>query len=217
MKSWREGFLNGVIEFLRWMLYVYFKIFHRLELRGREHLPKSGPVLIAPNHQTSYDGMLVGLSLPPPIWCVVMAKYFRMPVIGWLLRTFRGIPIEGPRDIAAYRRILEKLRDGAFVVLFPEGHRTTDGHLKEFQPGAARAALTAGVPILPVSLLGGFEAWPRQQPFPRLFRKLVVQYHPMIPCAVPERTQLKARVAEVTEELQEVLEPPVEAWVRGER
>lgn len=190
----------------------FFRFAHRFEVEGLEHLPARGPVLLTPNHQTHYDGPLVGCSLPEPLTAMVAGPYFRVPLLGTLLRSLGMIPLDGPTDRRAYRRLLGALEQGRWVAVFPEGQRTQDGRLSRLRPGAARAALTLGVPILPVSILGGFEAWPRHRPLPQPRRRLVVRYHPPILCERAEGRELKARAVEVTSALEKVLRPPIEAW-----
>lgn len=197
---------------VRFSLKAYFLTVHRLRIEGFEHLPRCGPVLLTPNHQTHYDGPLVGCSLPEPLIAMVAGAYFRAPALGSLLRSVGAIPLDGPRDRRAYRRLLAALERGRWVAVFPEGQRTRDGRLSRLNPGAARAALTLGVPILPVSILGGFEAWPRHRSLPRPLSRLVVRYHPLIPCRRIDPRQLKERAAELTSRLGEVLGPPIESW-----
>ena len=214
MSRWQSFLFDRMVGVLRFGLFLYFKVMHRLELRGKENIPQSGPVILAPNHQTSYDGPLVGFVISRHVYCMVMASYFKLPVIGFLLRTFRGIPIAGPRDRVAYQRMLDTLKRGDVVVIFPEGHRTRDGRMMKLQVGAARAALTTGATIVPVSVLGAYEAWPRHRTLPRPFHKIVVQYHPPIHCESVPRALLKERAEEVTQQLDAVLRPPVDAWWR---
>lgn len=211
MRRLRSFFYDRLVDLVRFGLAVYFKVFHRLELRGKELIPATGPVILAPNHQTSYDGPLVGFTISRPVYCMVMASYFELPIIGFLLRSFRGIPISGPRDRVGYQRMLDTLGRGDIVVLFPEGHRSRDGRMLKLQVGAARAALTTGAAIVPVSILGAYEAWPRHRLLPRLFRKIIVEYHRPLVCEPVPRALLKDRAEEITQRLDDILRPPVDA------
>lgn len=212
MSRRQSYFYDRMVDVLRFGLFLYFKVMHRLEVRGKENIPRSGAVILAPNHQTSYDGPLVGFVISRHVYCMVMASYFKLPIIGFLLRTFRGIPISGPRDRVGYQRMLDTLLRGDVVVIFPEGHRTRDGRMMKLQAGAARAALSTGATIVPVSILGAFEAWPRHRTLPRPFHKIVVQYHPPLRCEPVPRAQLKEKAEEITQQLDAVLRPPVDAW-----
>lgn len=209
--------LDAFLDLLRGPVRLYLRIFYGFRVRGLDHIPRSGPYVLSPNHQTHYDGLLVGLAIRSPIYALVSGDYYKKPVLGTLLRILRCVPTHGSRDREAFPRILERLESGQVVAIFPEGARTRDGGLGRLKPGAARAALSAGADILPVSILGGFEAWPRHRLLPRLYRPIVVDYHPLIRCRKTDLRDLRRRVDEVTAELEAVLGRPVEAWRRLQR
>lgn len=201
-----------VTAVLRSLVGLYFRCFYRLRVEGLEHVPTSGPVILAPNHQSNYDGPLVGFSLRRPFHPMVAAAYCNAPILGWVLRSLGAIPVAGGRDRGAYRKVLQVLESGRVAAIFPEGHRSRSGRLMRLQDGAARAALTLGVDIVPVSLLGVYDAWPRQRLAPRLFKPLVVRYHPPIRCRAVARQDLKAEIARVNDALESTLRPALEAW-----
>lgn len=214
MSPARERLASVAVPVVSWGLRLYFRIFHGVRVRGRRHIPRSGPVVVSANHQSHYDGLLAGIYLSCPSYWMITARYCRMPVLGWLLLTLRGIPVGGPEDVGAYRQILAHLKAGHAVGIFPEGGRTADGELMPFRPGAARAALSVGADIVPVSIVGAFEAWPRQRLLPRLFQPIVVEYHAPIRCERVPRTELERRIREVNGELRAVLDRRLEAWRR---
>ncbi len=207
--------MAGVTRLLRLLVAFYFRLFHRVVVTGEEHVPDHGAVILAPNHQSNYDGMLVGFKVKRPIHPMVAGSYCRAPILGWVLRSLHCIPVDGPRDKTAYGRVLDVLRQQGIAVIFPEGHRSPDGRLMKLQKGAARAALTLGVDIVPVSVLGAYEAWPRHGWLPRWFKPLAVRYHPPIPCRAVPREELKERIDEVNRHLESVLRPAVEAWTEA--
>ncbi len=209
-----EGLLSALLQVQRVVIYLYFKLFYNLKIRGAKNVPRSGPAILAPNHQTRYDAFPVGFLVPPRVYCAVDKEYFDKPFIGWWLRTFRGIPVAERGDIEGYRRILDVLEAGHRVIIFPEGFLSKDGSLRRLLPGTARAALTLGVDIVPVTLVGAFEAWPRPQPFPKFFLPMIVKYYPPIRCEVTDRADLKRRVAEVNAELEKIMKRRLEAWRR---
>ncbi len=209
-----EGLVTALLQVQRLVVYVYFRIFYNLKIRGVRNIPRSGPALIAPNHQTRYDAFPVGFRVPPRVYCAVDKEYFGKPIIGWWLRTFRGIPVAERRDIEGYRRILDVLEAGHRVIIFPEGFLSRDGNLRRLLPGTARAALTLGVDIVPVTLVGAFEAWPKPQPFPKLFLPMIVKYYPPIRCQVTDKADLKPRIAEVNAQLEKIMKRRLEAWRR---
>ncbi len=208
----RSFLIAALMQVQRVIVWVVFKTFFGLKIRNARYIPRSGPAIVAPNHQTRFDALPIGYRVPPPVFCAVDRSYFDKPVIGWWLRTFPAVPLGGLRDRDGYQRCLEVLRAGHRLLLFPEGGLTRDGKLRKLQPGAARAALTCGVDIVPVSLVGGFQVWPRGQSFPRLFRPLIVKFYPPIRCEVAERADLKPRIEEINAQLAKIMSRRLAAW-----
>ncbi len=207
---------DAVFQVVRLAVLVYFTIFHRLRVRGLHHLPRRGGFVVAPNHQSSLDGFLAGFRIRGRVHCAVERPYFRRPLVGWLLRSFRGLPLGGARDRRGWEGILAVLRRGHPVILFPEGRRTTDGStLFKLQPGAARLALTVGVPIVPLALVGVWEVMPRGVHLPRPLRPIVVKVYPPIPCEVTEdRAEMKRRIEEINSRLETLYRRRLGAWKR---
>ena len=214
MKQLSEGLVSLLLQVQRVIVYVYFKLFYNLKIKGARYIPRSGPAIIAPNHQSRYDAFPVGYRVPPPVFCAVDKDYFEMPFIGWWLRTFRGIPMAERGDVEGYRRSLEVLSAGHRLIIFPEGFLSKDGSLRRLLPGVARAALSLGVDIVPVTIVGAFEAWPKPQPLPKLFRPMIVKYYPPIRCQVTGKAELKQRVAEVNARLETIMKRRLAAWRR---
>ena len=204
----------GLLQIQRVVIFLAFKICYFLKVRGTRYIPRSGPAILAPNHQTRFDALPVGYKVPQPVFCAVDRDYFHKPGIGWWLRTFRGVPLGDRRDRDGYQRCLGVLRAGHRLILFPEGSLSRDGKLRKLQPGAARAALTCGVDIVPVTIVGAFEVWPRSRPFPRFFRPIIVKFYPPIRCEVAEKVDLKPRIQEVNAQLERIMNRRLEAWRR---
>lgn len=131
-------------------------LFMDLEVHGLENLPASGPVVLAVNHLTSYDVVVSNLAVPQrPIFYMGKAELFRNPIFGWLFRNMLGFPVQrGRRDLWALGFALELLHDGQIVGIYPEGHRSDDGNLQRAKSGAARLAIAANCPIVPMALNG---------------------------------------------------------------
>ncbi len=209
-----ESLVSFLLQIQRVVVFLYFKIFYNLKIRGAKNIPRSGPAILAPNHQSRYDAFPVGYLVPPPIFCAVDKEYFSMPLIGWWLRTFRGIPMAERGDIEGYRRSLEVLQAGHRLIIFPEGFLSRDGSLRRLLPGVARAALTCGVDIVPVTIVGAFEAWPKPQLLPKVFLPMIVKYYPPIRCEVTAKADLKQRIAEVNAQLEKIMKRRLRAWRR---
>jgi 1-acyl-sn-glycerol-3-phosphate acyltransferase len=149
-----------------------------LELRGIQHIPSDGPLIIAPNHQTFADPPLVTIPVRRAVHYMAWSKLFAVPMFGTFIRLLRAFPVElDMSDSRAVREAARLLRAGEVLMIFPEGGRTTDGGLQPFKLGAFRLAVAHATPVLPVSIAGGFESWPPGRALPRPGR-LTITYHP---------------------------------------
>jgi 1-acyl-sn-glycerol-3-phosphate acyltransferase len=174
------------IRLLRAALRLLFRLLWRARYINVENVPASGGVIIAANHQTYLDPFWLGAPVPLHARFLAWDKVFDWPVAGTLMRLLGAWPLQvrtkegDPKgDRRAIRRSLEWLRGGGALVIFPEGGRAdSDGKIQEFQVGAARLALEAGVPVLPITIRGGNRIWPRDWRYPRLGR-LEIVYHPL--------------------------------------
>jgi 1-acyl-sn-glycerol-3-phosphate acyltransferase len=184
------------INVLRPMARNLCSILWRTRYKGFEHVPHTGGVIIAANHQTYIDPFWVGFPLKRPLRFLAWDEAFNWPIVGRAMGLLGAWPlqIEG-RDPASIRRALQWLREGGAVVIFPEGGRgMPDGSMVKFKNGAVRMALEANVPILPVTIRGGHRAWPKGKRFPRLAEVEII-YHPLKTVAPQpgEDTRLCAR------------------------
>ena len=151
-----------------------------LRLRGTEHIPRDGALVIVPNHQTYADPPLVTIPVRRPVYYMAWSRLFEIPVFSRVIRLLRAFPVDiDSRDARATREAVRLLQRGAALMIFPEGERTADGRLQRFKPGAFRLAVSLGVPILPVTIVGGNDAWPPGRLLPRRGR-ITITYHPTL-------------------------------------
>lgn len=131
-----------------------------LRVQGLEHLPPSGPYLIAANHHNYLDGVVLGVAAPEPISFLVMPRVWHAtPLHPILHRHIGSIPIDLERaDVGALRRALRTLDAGKVVGIFPEGPFSVSGRLESGLPGVALLALRSGVPVVPAGIRGTYEA-----------------------------------------------------------
>ena len=151
-----------------------------MRYRGTEHIPQTGGLIIAANHQTYVDPFWLSIPVKRPLKFLAWNEAFDWPLVGKLLGLFGAWPLQIERsDPAAIRRTLQWLKEGGAVVIFPEGALApSSGQLDRFKAGAVRLALEAEVPILPVTIRGGNKVWPRGKYVPRLGEVEIV-YHPL--------------------------------------
>ncbi|WFE40900.1 lysophospholipid acyltransferase family protein [Micromonospora sp. WMMD998] len=131
-------------------------------VEGRDNVPRHGPVILAANHLSFLDSVVIPLVAPRPVAFLAKAEYFRQPgVKGWLTRTcltgIDAIPVErgGHRSAQESLRVaLDVLAAGRAFGIHPEGSRSRDGRLYRGRTGVAWLALASGAPVVPVAVLG---------------------------------------------------------------
>ncbi len=153
-------------KFVRRLLQVLFSLWFSVRCIGREKVPGDGGVLLASNHQSFLDPILVGMGLHREVHYMARETLFRNPMAGWLIRAVNAFPVKRhSADVGAIKKTLRLLESGEVVNLFGEGTRSRDGTIGEVQPGIIMLARKAGVPVVPVVIDGAFEAWPRDHKF----------------------------------------------------
>ena len=168
-----------VLDFFRPSFRALCRAYLGLELRGIEHIPTDGALIVAPNHQTFADPPLVTIPIRRPIHYMAWNRLFEVPVLSLLIRRLRAFPVEIERiDGRAVREAVRLLRAGEVLMIFPEGGRSPDGKLQPFKLGAFRLAVAHDVPVLPVTIVGAWEAWPPSRVLPRRGR-VTITYHPI--------------------------------------
>lgn len=128
---------------------------------GAENVPNQGPVLLAANHFSIADPVAIGSALKRKMTFMARSEPFKMPVLSWLLPQLGVIPVErGASDIGAIKAAIRALNSGTIFGIFPEGTRARDGRLSNFKTGAAAIAMRTGATVVPVAVIGSYEAWP---------------------------------------------------------
>ena len=130
-------------------------VYARVEVVGREHLPREGGVILVSNHISSVDPELLAALLPRHVRWMAKQEIFDHPFTGPLARLFGAFPVRREEaDLSALRRSLQALEEGQVIGIFPEGHRSRTGRMLPALPGAAIIALRSGAPVLPVAISG---------------------------------------------------------------
>lgn len=152
----------------RTLLTPWLQRYFHMEWYGVEHVPRDGAVVLACNHLSNLDPVLLAIPCPRQISYLAKIELFRVPVLGSLIRGYGAIPLQrsasDPEAIRLAERVLEQRQ---VLALFPEGTRSRDGTLKPFRFGAARLALKYNVPLIPVAIIGTDKAMPAGAKFPR--------------------------------------------------
>lgn len=161
MKSVRALWLLLTQKIPIWLLqlvvWVLVHVFYRIRTEGFEHIPREGAVIVACNHVSFVDALLIGGLLPRPPRFVMYHKIYNLPVMNLLFRAARVIPIAPAKENAAllekaYAEIRAALENGELVGIFPEGGLTPDGEIQPFKPGIEKILATNPVPVVPMAL-----------------------------------------------------------------
>ncbi|MDM0000020.1 MFS transporter [Variovorax sp. J22P240] len=166
------GIANAVVAFyifmlvpeylLRFVAWMLSRFVYRFDVKGDEHIPTEGAAVLVCNHVSFIDAVLLMAASPRPIRFIMDHRIFRVPVLGWLFRLAKAIPIAPQKeDPAAYEeafaQAVQVLREGDLLAIFPEGAITRDGSLQPFKGGVMKileSARAEGIdaPVIPMAL-----------------------------------------------------------------
>ena len=182
-----------VLDVFRPAVWLGARVYFGVHFEGVEHIARTGPLIIAPNHVTYADPVLVSIPVRRRVYYMAWGALFGVPGLSWLIRRLHAFPVEiESTDPKATREAVRLLQAGQAVMIFPEGGRSPDGRLQRFKLGAFRLACLLGVPVLPVTIVGGHEAWPPDRMLPRPGR-LTIRYHPLISPPASDNVKVAAR------------------------
>jgi 1-acyl-sn-glycerol-3-phosphate acyltransferase len=156
------------------------RLLFRLRVSGAERVPLSGAAILAANHASYLDPPVIGAAAPRMLGYLARESLFHNPIFGWLLRHWQAVPVD-PEGAGAsgLRVILERLRAGEAILIFPEGSRSFDGRLLPARPGVGLVVVKSGAPVVPVRVFGTHEALPRGRGRPRFCPVSVTFGEPM--------------------------------------
>ncbi len=147
-----------VPEFMmRFLVWILIHTIYRVEAKGIENIPESGPVIVASNHVSFVDPLIIGGVIRRPVRFVMYYKIFELPVLKFIFRTGKAIPIAGRKDNPeileqAYKNIHEVLDEENVLGIFPEGGITSNGEINSFKPGIEKIVSEQPVMVIPMAL-----------------------------------------------------------------
>lgn len=148
--------------FSKALCWTFFKLYNRLSCGNPPELPR-GPVIVAANHCSNLDPVLVGVAFPRKLRYLAKAELFSLPILGPIVKALGAVPVDREdslRRAAVLKRFMEFLQDGQSVLLFPEGRRSRDGRLQPLEGGVAYLAIKCRAPIVPAYVKGSHLAMP---------------------------------------------------------
>ena len=151
---------------------VVSRCFTRVRVEGdRDAIPRDGPVILAANHLSNADPVIVGAWLTPRLgrrihW-LGKKEMFDWPVVGWMARNGGVVPVDrAAADVEAFRMASRVLEAGHVLMVFPEGTRSPTGELQPPKDGLAMLALRTGATIVPIGVSNTDRVWPKGRPIP---------------------------------------------------
>ena len=158
-----------IYHIFRWVAATYFCLFHRMRVKGRDNIPKTGPVIIAANHASYLDPPIIGVAAwRREVRFLARDSLYSNPFIKWFYLKLKTIPMSRERgDVAALKAGLKVLKNNQIIGLYPEGTRTQDGELQEAKGGIGFLIAKAKAPVVPTFIDGNFNAFPRGASCPK--------------------------------------------------
>ena len=167
MSKLKSG-IKEVIKFIvRGALYIWFKLFYRLEINGGENTPKEGPLIFCGNHRRYIDPPLIVTTAKRDIKFLAKEELYKNKFLAFLGWAFEAIPVKrDEKDIAAIKSSLKDLKEGKCIALFPEGTRNGLEKGEKVKDGVAFFAVRSGAKVIPCGIKGGTKE----------LRKLTINY-----------------------------------------
>ena len=190
---------------LRFYSWILSNILYRVNVKGVENIPHDGPVMLASNHVSFIDWLIISGACSRPARFVMHEDYFNVPIIKSVLKQAKVIPIAGGKENPgrlkeALKQISAELKEREIVIIFPEGTLTRDGKLNPFRPGIQKMVEQDPVPVVPVTLKnlwGSFFCRGKRSKFPWKLRATIeVEFYPVTPPNKFDYKRLEAFIAE---------------------
>ncbi len=163
-----------IYNILKILATLIFKIFFGLKIEGKENIPERPPYLVASNHVSYLDPIVIGCAFPHKVRFMAKKELFENKFLLWLLNQLGVFPVDRDAlDISSVKKSIQILKDGGVLGIFPEGTRSKDGKFKGANKGVIGIAAKGGVPIVPVALRGTYEAWPAGRKVLKLHKIIV--------------------------------------------
>jgi len=205
---------------MRCLIWCIVNTLYRIRKDHLERIPREGAALIVCNHVSFVDALVIAACSRRPVRFVMYYKIFQAPVLSFIFRTGKAIPIAGRRENfdmmeEAFAEISKALKQGDLVCIFPEGKLTRDGKMDAFRPGVERILATDSVPVVPIALRGLWGSFfsykygaAMTRPFRRIWSRIALIVGEPIPAEQATLETLQARVLELGEEPQRGPEKP---------
>jgi 1-acyl-sn-glycerol-3-phosphate acyltransferase len=184
-----------------------FRVWNRVEVRGREHVPATGAFILAPVHRSNLDTPYAAFPTRRRLRFMGKDSLWKVRLSGWLLSALGGFPVtRGSADREALKRCLDVLNAGEPLVLFPEGERKSGPLVQPLFDGTAYLASKANVPIVPVGIGGSERAMPKGARWIKPVKVYVIVGPPLHAPMHEGRRASRVEMKRLTEQLHDVLQ-----------
>ncbi|MCZ7627198.1 MAG: 1-acyl-sn-glycerol-3-phosphate acyltransferase [Candidatus Methylomirabilis sp.] len=169
----RDGVLKKaigrcVVSMIRLVCLGIAKVAFRLQIEGQEHIPRTGPGIVAANHVSYIDPIIIGIAVRRPVRFMAKKELFSSPLFGWLIRQLGAFPVNRDRtNLQAFKLAASSLAAGEIVAIFPEGTRGDGVKLRPAKPGIGLIAARTGAPVIPTFHQGTGKVFPKGAWFPQ--------------------------------------------------
>jgi 1-acyl-sn-glycerol-3-phosphate acyltransferase len=192
---------------MRFLIWILVHTIYRVKDSGLENIPDEGPAVLVCNHVSFVDALIIGGTCRRPIRFVMDHHIFKLPILSFVFRTGRAIPIASKKEDPAlmeraFDDIAQALAEGDLVCIFPEGRLTSDGEMSPFRPGVERILQRSPVPVVPLALRGLWGSFfsrkggpAMRRPFRRLWSRVELIGGGLLPGAEATAAILQERVA----------------------
>jgi len=192
--------MNTFYIIAKYVVYSILKPLYRIEVIGKENIPKDGAVLLCSNHIDNLDPPVLGITAPRRVRFMAKEELFKVPILGTIIRNLGAFPVKrGFADRDAIRTGLKILKDGEVLGLFPEGTRSKTGKLGKGLAGAGFFALRSPSIVIPCAIIGPYKP----------FRKVKVIYGKPVDFKSHRENKISAEEATeiIMKEIQKLLDP----------
>ncbi|MEW6131178.1 MAG: lysophospholipid acyltransferase family protein [Acidobacteriota bacterium] len=209
-----------MLNILKLLALPFFKIWFTVEYYGLNNVPKDGAVILAGNHPSYLDPVLVALPVKRVIRFMAWDALFKVPLLGLVIRKLGAFPVDirKGKGESAFMEAVKVLRNQHALGIFPEGQRSEQGPMGELRTGTARLAIETNAPIVPITIGGAYRAWPRIKLFPKP-AKIIVRYHKPIylnPTDIATRKDDREYHKEVMNQIAQAINRSLRPALRGD-
>lgn len=169
-----------IYSLCKWLANAVARLYFRFQAYHVERVPKVGGALLVSNHVSYLDPPLSGIAIRRKIYFLARNTLMKYRWSRWFFTKLNCIPVNRDQmELTSFRMVIQLLKKGEIVVLFPEGTRSVDGHLKEGKVGTGMIIKHAGVRVVPCYISGAAAAWPRLAQFPQPKKVRVIYGEPI--------------------------------------